>query len=99
MFNKDISLDDLDKIIHEPARLLLCGILNSFEEVDFNFLLRSTGMSNGNLVTHLRKMEDAGYISVKKEFKDRKPCTSYSFTWKGREQYLKHKKILKKMIG
>lgn len=99
MFKNKIAINDLDKIIHEPARLVMCGILNEFEEVEFKFLLNITGLSNGNLVTHLRKMEDAGYINIKKEFKNRKPCTSYSFTEPGRKAYKQHIKNLKNLIG
>ncbi|OGV58203.1 MAG: hypothetical protein A2X49_03300 [Lentisphaerae bacterium GWF2_52_8] len=99
MSRTKVSINDLDKIIHEPARLVMCGILNEFEEVEFKFLLSTTGLSTGNLVTHLRKMEDAGYLNVKKEFKDRKPCTSYCFTELGLNAYRQHIKNLKNLIG
>jgi len=99
MLSKKISFQDLDKVIHEPARLVISGILGEFEEVDFNFLVRATGLSNGNLAAHLRKMEEAGYVGVKKEFKDRKPHSVYSFTPLGRSRHQSHIRNLKKLIG
>lgn len=99
MSNDKITFLDLDKVIHEPARLVISGILSEFEEVDFNFLLCATGLSNGNLAAHLRKMEEAGYVGVKKEFKDRKPHSVYSFTPLGRSRYQSHVRNLKKLLG
>jgi len=92
------EIQNFDKTIHEPARLIICGILNSFEEVTFNFLLSATSLSNGNLATHLQKLEDAGYINVKKEFQERKPCTSYSFSSEGKKAYKKHIQKMKLLI-
>ena len=81
-----------DKIIHEPARIVLLAILNAAEEVDFTFLLNETGLSQGNLSSHLSKLESAGYVHIKKTFRKKRPRTIISMAENGKiafEEYLK----------
>ena len=74
----------LDKLLHEPARLSVVACLSVVDEADFVFLQSQTGMTGGNLSSHLRKLEAAGYVEIHKEFRGSKPATSLKLTANGR---------------
>jgi DNA-binding MarR family transcriptional regulator len=74
---------EIDKIIHEPARLRIVMILAGVEQADFNFLLKTLSLTRGNLSRHVEKLESAAYINVKKTFNGKIPNTSYQLTRKG----------------
>ncbi len=80
-------LQDIDRTIHEPARLLLLIYLFSVEKADFTFLRLQTGMTQGNLSSHLNKLEAAGYIHTEKRFKNRRPLTLISISQPGKEAF------------
>ncbi len=87
------SLLDLDRVVHEPARLTILTILVSAEEVEFKFIEEATGLTRGNLSAHVSKLETAGYLTVAKAFRGRIPVTSYRITVEGRKAldgYRKH---------
>ena len=86
---------NINRVIHEPVRLAILKILTSVKEVDFNFLLTTLGVTKGNLATHISKLETTGLIEVKKEFRGKKPHTSYRITKKGRRQFQKYWENLK----
>lgn len=69
------SVTELDRLIHEPARLLVVTILSSVASADFLFLQRETGLTKGNLSAHLSKLEEAGYVQIEKTFKGKLPLT------------------------
>jgi DNA-binding MarR family transcriptional regulator len=77
-------LHELDRIIHEPARLAILAALNKVEEVDFKFLCAVTGLTKGNLSRQCVQLEEAGYIEIRKFYRGRVPATSYHMTTKGR---------------
>jgi DNA-binding transcriptional ArsR family regulator len=77
----------LDRIVHEPARLAILAVLSSAEEVDFAFLQTATGLTKGNLSRQASKLEEAGYITIRKYFKGKIPATGYSITPKGKEAF------------
>lgn len=77
----------LDPIIHTPTRLAILSVLVSSLKADFTFLKDSIGITDGNLSTHLSKLETSGYITIKKQFKGKKPQTICSITKKGREAF------------
>ena len=77
-------IHNIDRTIHEPARLLLLIYLYSVEKADFTFLKKQTGMTQGNLSSHLNKLESAGYISMEKRFKNKRPLTLIELTDQGR---------------
>jgi DNA-binding transcriptional ArsR family regulator len=79
------ELAELDRWIHEPARLAIIATLAGCESADFVFLLNTTGLNKGNLSAHAIKLEQAGYIEVRKEFIGRSPHTLYRLTEKGRK--------------
>ena len=82
----------IDKIIHEPARLNIMAYLYVVESADFLFLIRQTGLTFGNLSSHISKLEDAGYIKVLKEFIGKKPHTMIKLTKKGRDKFDEYRK-------
>jgi DNA-binding transcriptional ArsR family regulator len=74
---------NLDRIVHEPARLAILTVLAAAEEVAFLFLQRVTGLSKGNLSSHTQKLEAAGYLETVKAFQGRIPVTSFRITAEG----------------
>ncbi|HJT54209.1 MAG TPA: transcriptional regulator [Candidatus Angelobacter sp.] len=97
MLNLQQQIDDLDRVVHEPARLAILTVLSSCEEADFTFLLRVTGLTNGNLSTHLTKLEGAGLVRIHKGFSGKRPQTMVSLTANGREQIRQHWRRLEKL--
>ena len=87
MSNDLRGLADLDRLIHEPARLLIVTILSAVESADFLFLQRETGLTKGNLSAHLSKLEEAGYVKIQKTFKGKLPLTVCKLTPKGQKAY------------
>ncbi len=80
----------LDPLIHAPARLAIMTVLSSVDTADFVFLARTTGLTNGNLSSHLAKLEDAGLIAIEKRFVRKKPNTSVELTGAGRTRIATH---------
>ncbi len=80
----------LDKLIHEPGRLAILTVLSSVKSADFVFLQRATGLTKGNLSSHLAKLEAAGLVSIEKRFIRRKPNTNLALTPLGRERIARH---------
>jgi DNA-binding MarR family transcriptional regulator len=93
------SLSDLDPLIHAPARLMVMTYLYVVDSLDFVYLKRVTGLSWGNLSTHLTKLEDAGYVSIKKTFQDKKPHTMIQLTDSGREAFREYKDEMQQVLG
>ena len=75
--------DDLDPIVHSPARLKILTVLKEVESADFLFILRQTGLTRGNLSSHLSKLETTGYVTITKEFVDKIPHTLIQLTEEG----------------
>ena len=88
----------IDRLIHEPARLMIMSYLYVVESADFTFLMRQTGLTWGNLSTHLSKLEEAGYIAIKKEFRGKKPHSVIKLTRQGRTAFRKYKKSLQQVL-
>ena len=89
----------LDPLIHEQARLQLVAVLNECETADFNFLLGTTGLTRGNLSTHVAKLTAAGYIEEHKSFVGRMPHTDYRLTATGRAAYAKYLEDWKRLTS
>src|SRR3990172_6019700 len=85
---------EINRLAHEPARLMVLAVLHAVESADFSFLLEQTGLSRGNLSSHLSKLAAAGYIDIHKEFVDKTPHTQLSLTEVGRQAYLAYRQSL-----
>ncbi len=93
------NLTDLDRIVHEPARLLIVTILAAVESADFLFLQRESGLTKGNLSAHLSKLENAGYIKIEKTFKGKLPLTICKLTANGRRAFEQYRQQLQQFIA
>ena len=80
----------LDRLIHEPGRLAILTVLSSVKNADFVFLQRTTGLTKGNLSSHLTKLEQAGLVEIEKRFIHRKPNTNAALTSLGRRRIADH---------
>ncbi len=94
----DFDYQQLDDIIHSRIRLAIMSLLITVEEADFVFIKDKVKATDGNLSVHIKKLEDAGYVTVKKEFIDRKPRTVYSLNSKGRNAFEAYLEQLEKLI-
>ena len=89
---------DLDRLIHEPARLMIVTLLYAVEEADFLYLLHETGLTKGNLSTHLSKLEEAGYVRITKTFRGKIPRTLVALTPEGRQAFETYRQQLSRLI-
>ena len=89
---------NLDRLIHEPARLMILAVLYVVESADFTFLMRQTGLTWGNLSSHMSKLEEAGYIEVEKTFKGKRPNTMLRLTDEGRTAFRDYRHSLKQVL-
>jgi DNA-binding MarR family transcriptional regulator len=81
------ALASLDRVIHEPARLMIMTVLYAVNEADFLYLQRECGLTQGNLSSHLAKLEAAEYVLIEKTFKGKYPLTLCILTQKGRAAF------------
>ena len=84
----------IDPIVHAPARLKLMTQLYVVEEADATFLVNATGLTWGNLATHLRKLETHHYVTIDKQFRGRKPITLVSLTPRGRTALQRYRQAI-----
>jgi DNA-binding transcriptional ArsR family regulator len=80
----------LDRLVHEPGRLAILTVLSSVGDADFLFLQRITGLTKGNLSSHLAKLEDAGLVVIDKRFVRKKPKTTVELTALGKRRVARH---------
>jgi len=93
-----MDLRDLDPLVHAPVRLAIMSSLMPVEALEFTTLRDQIGTSDGNMSTHLAKLEKAGYITVRKRFVRRKPNSLYSLTELGRAAFDRHLAALEKLL-
>jgi DNA-binding MarR family transcriptional regulator len=92
------KLEPLDPLIHSQVRLAVLSILVSVENADFNYLKQATETTDGNLSTHLTKLEEAGYVAVIKSFRGKKPATTCTITSKGKAAFARYIKVLESYL-
>jgi DNA-binding transcriptional ArsR family regulator len=92
------SIADLDRTIHEPGRLMIVAVLSGVKECDFLFLAHETGMSNGNLSSHLARLEESRYVEIEKTYRGKVPLTLVRLTRGGRSAFNTYRKILKEAL-
>lgn len=89
----------LNPVIHSRIRLAVLSILISVKEASFNYLKEAIGTTDGNLSASLSKLEEAGYISINKSFKGKKPLTTCRITENGRRAFSAYLKALETYVN
>jgi len=89
---------NIDRLVHSPARLSILTYLSVVEEGDAVYLLNQTGLTWGNLSANVTRLQEAGYIEVVKEFKDRKPHTLLKLTDRGRKAFQGYQNKMKELL-
>ena len=100
--NKESSgfrLQDVNRLIHEPARYNIMALLFVVDRAEFLFVQNQTGMTPGNLSSHLAKLEEAGYVEIQKEFVKKMPKTYLRMTEKGREAFEEYYNKMKEVFS
>jgi DNA-binding PadR family transcriptional regulator len=92
------QISKLDPVVHAPIRLAILSILVTVEDANFSYLKDTIGTSDGNLSTHLTKLETSGYVHIEKKFVGKKPQTICAITETGRTALKKHLEQLEKII-
>lgn len=93
------SILEVDRVVHEPARLAILTVLAAAEEVEFLFLQKLLGLSKGNLSSHTQKLEAAGYLETRKAFRGRSPVTTFRMTPEGIVALETYQANLRKVLG
>ena len=88
------AIAELDRVIHEPGRMMIVALLAAVEECDFLYLLTQTEMSKGNLSTHLTRLEESGYVHIKKTYRGKVPQTLLRLTASGRSAFDEYRRRL-----
>lgn len=96
--SEPLKPDQIDPIIHEPARLAIVSALAVAPELSFNELKTMLSLTDGNLSAHSRTLEDAGYIEVEKSFQRRRPLTTMRLTRKGRLAFQDYLATLRRIL-
>ncbi len=92
------SLTEVDRVIHEPARLLIVTILYAVESADFLYLLRETGLTKGNLSAHLTRLQSSGYVEIEKSFRGKVPQTVCRLTKAGRQAFEAYRAQMRQIV-
>lgn len=91
-------LAQIDRVIHEPARLMIVALLAAVAEADFQYLHQTTGLTKGNLSVHLSKLEGAGYVEIEKSFRGKYPLTVCRLTRQGIRIFDAYRKAIKSAL-
>jgi len=89
------AITELDRVIHEPGRLMIAALLYAVERTDFLYLQHETGMNKGTLSSHISRLEEAGYVEVMKTYRGKVPQTLLSLTHAGRKAFKQYRRKLK----
>ncbi len=92
-------LASIDRMVHEPARLMVLSYLDAVQSADFVFLMRLTGLTWGNLSSHLSKLEEGGYVAAEKAFVNKKPHTMIRLTDQGRAALQSYREVMQRVLN
>jgi DNA-binding HxlR family transcriptional regulator len=92
------TIADLDRVIHEPGRLMIVALLFAVDRADFLYLQHETDMNKGTLSSHLSRLEEAGYLEVTKTYRGKVPQTLLSLTGAGRKAFEQYRRNIKKAL-
>ena len=90
--------NDIDRLIHQPARLTLVANLYIVDSADFTYLSQRTGLSDGNISSHMSRLEQADYITVTKTIEGKRPRTVYSLTPTGRSAFERYRAMMRAVL-
>lgn len=93
------GMTEVDRVIHEPARLLIVALLAGVKEADFLYLLAESGLTKGNLSSHLVRLEQAKYVEVEKTYKGKVPLTILRLTRQGKSAFESYKRRMAGILG
>lgn len=93
-----INVEGIDRLLHEPARLQIAALLYVVDKAEFLFVMNQTGLTWGNLSSHLAKLEGVGYVEIEKSFKGKRPLTSISLTSKGRTAFKQYSEKMRQLF-
>ena len=88
----------LDRVIHEKGRLTIMSMLAASPELSFTELRDALGMTDGNLTTHIRTLQQSGYLSVTKSFQNNRPLTTCALTGAGRKAFANYINLLEQIV-
>ena len=88
----------LDRVIHEKGRLAIMSMLAATPELSFTEMRDALSMTDGNLTTHIRTLQEAGYVQVTKSFRNNRPLTTCSLTTAGHKAFTNYINLLEKII-
>lgn len=88
----------LDRVIHEKGRLAIMSMLAASPELSFTELRDGLAMTDGNLTSHIRALQQAGYVAVAKSFQNRRPLTTCSLTPAGRKAFAEYINLLEQIV-
>jgi DNA-binding HxlR family transcriptional regulator len=92
------AIADLDRVIHEPGRLMIVALLFALDRADFLYLQHETGMNKGTLSSHISRLEEAGYLAVTKTYRGKVPQTLLCLTGTGRKAFEQYRRKLKEAL-
>ena len=92
------AIADLDRVIHEPGRLMIVALLFAVDHADFLYLQHETGMNKGTLSSHISRLEEAGYLAVTKTYRGKVPQTLLCLTGTGRKAFEQYRRKLKEAL-
>jgi DNA-binding MarR family transcriptional regulator len=92
------QISELDRVIHEPGRLMIVALLYAAERADFLYLQHETALNKGTLSSHLARLEEAGYVEISKTFRGKVPQTMLRLTEAGRRAFEDYRKKLKEAL-
>ena len=92
------NISALDRIIHEPGRLMIVALLSAIEQADFLYLLHETALNKGTLSSHLARLEEAGYVEITKTYRGKVPQTLLRLTPAGRKAFNQYRKMLQGVL-
>jgi DNA-binding MarR family transcriptional regulator len=88
----------LDRVIHEKGRLAIMSMLAASAELSFTEMRDALGMTDGNLTTHIKALQQEGYVSVTKSYQNRRPLTTCTLTASGRKAFTEYINLLEKIV-
>lgn len=92
------NFSQINKLIHEPARMAIMAVLSACVEADFKYLMNATNLTKGNLSSHLSKLEKAGYVEIDKKFVKKMPRTTVRLTNLGRKEFAGYTKQMREVM-